>query len=85
MKKFKRILKSVLGIIAVVSFFFVISDFIIKTTMTGFVAAIVFAVSASLWFVIGFSIFQEENPCNKKYLDGFGGFSGYSDDGDNDD
>ncbi len=71
MKKFKKNLLFVLAVIAIISFFFVISDFIIKTTMTGFYAMFIFAVSASLWFTLGFSIFQEENPSSDKFLDDF--------------
>ena len=82
MKKIKNILLPVLAIIAIISFFFVISDFIIKTTITGFYAMFIFAISASLWFVLGLSIFEDENPSNGKPLDGFGAFSNFSDDGD---
>lgn len=69
MKDFKNILIVVLFIIAIVSLVFVISDFIIKTTMTGVIAAAVFVVSAGL--AIGFGVFddQTENPSNNDLLD----------------
>ena len=69
MKKIKNILLPVLAIIAIISFFFVISDFIIKTTITGFYAMFVFAISASTWFVLGLSIFEEENPSHNNPID----------------
>ena len=70
MKEFKKNLLAVLAIIAIVSFFFVISDFIIKTTMTGVIAAAVFAVSAGLAVEIGLGDVMTENPGNNSLDDG---------------
>ena len=69
MKEFKKNLLAVLAIIAIVSFFFVISDFIIKTTMVGFFAAAVFAVSVVLWFFLGLSVLEEEDPDTNTFSD----------------
>ena len=69
MSKFRKNLVVVLFIIAIVSLVFVISDFIIKTTMTGVIAAAVFAVSAGLAIGIGVFDDQTENPSNNDLLD----------------
>ena len=69
MSKFRKNLVVVLFIIAIVSLIFVISDFIIKTTMTGFYAAAVFAVSAGLAIGIGLYDVETENPSNNDLID----------------
>ncbi len=70
MSKFRKNLVVVLFIIAIVSLAFVISDFIIKTTMTGVIAAAVFAVSAGLAVEIGLGDVMTENPGNNSLDDG---------------
>ena len=71
MKDFKKIILAILTIIVIVSFIFTIIYFIIKTTLMGYYAMFVFAVSSSVWFVLGLSIFEEENPSHNNLTDDF--------------